>query len=108
MHLISELIDALHCMGLPENQISPDSRYYENIKVIEIKEIIADTILICQVFWRMKNWGMEYLHKTKGGDIRFYNSKHNLRSLRFEHNILTEKGRAIFDSAQGLTLFQHF
>ncbi len=30
-------------------------RYYEIIKVIEINEIIADTILICQVFWRMKN-----------------------------------------------------
>jgi len=47
---------------------------------------------------------MEYLHKTKGGDSWFYNCKHNLRPLRSEHNILTEKGRAIFDSAQVLTL----
>jgi hypothetical protein len=30
-------------------------RYYEIIKGIEINEIIADTILIYQVFWRMKN-----------------------------------------------------
>ncbi len=29
-------------------------RYYEIIKGIEINEFIADTIWICQVFWRMK------------------------------------------------------
>ncbi len=38
---------------------------------------------------------MEYLHRTRAWDNWFYNSKHNLRPLRSEHNILTDKDRAI-------------
>ncbi len=48
------------------------------------------------------------LYKIGPEIVGFYNSKHNLRPLRLEHNILAEKGRTIFDSVQVLTLFQHF
>ncbi len=49
---------------LAENQISVDCMYYEIIKGIEINEIIADTILISQVFCRMKK--LRYVWNIKG------------------------------------------
>ncbi len=57
------------CLGgfWPENQISQNLRYYENIKVIEINEIIADTILICQVFCKIKKLRFVWNICTKQG-----------------------------------------